>query len=371
MVLENTYKFGPQDVSRDASPTFAGLTLDSFNGILTGTAGVVSAITDDSSNWNDAYNHSIVDSGNPHNVTPAELNLVIGDDVQAYHATLATIIAGTWTGADSITTLGTIETGIWEATDVGIAHGGTGQSTAQAAIDALSAVSEATDEHVLTKDTASGNAIWKAAAGGVILKSSANKIISSINMTIGGSAFVAKINGNPTATSVVYDTETNEQSIAFLSYSAKIGKLVLHNLTRGNSRLCTNVVIATNTITTESSSDDWADGDDITAESQTAVWATKNLYDLDLSDYLPENATGIIMDVGFRDSADAEGTACFHPYETYANQKILSIRNVVANILASKTIILPIVEQKMVFNVTTKNNGDTGRLSIIPVGYFI
>ena len=51
-------------------------------------------------------------------------------------------------------------------TDVPIADGGTGQSTAQAAIDALSAVSGATDEHVLTKDTASGNAIWKAAAGG-------------------------------------------------------------------------------------------------------------------------------------------------------------------------------------------------------------
>ena len=51
-------------------------------------------------------------------------------------------------------------------TDVAIADGGTGASTAQAAIDALTAVSAATAEHVLTKDTASGNAIWKAAAGG-------------------------------------------------------------------------------------------------------------------------------------------------------------------------------------------------------------
>uniref|UniRef100_A0A6M3LL06 Uncharacterized protein n=1 Tax=viral metagenome TaxID=1070528 RepID=A0A6M3LL06_9ZZZZ len=37
-------------------------------------------------------------------------------------------------------------------TDVAIADGGTGQSTAQAAIDALSAVGGATDEHVLTAD---------------------------------------------------------------------------------------------------------------------------------------------------------------------------------------------------------------------------
>lgn len=51
-------------------------------------------------------------------------------------------------------------------TDVAIADGGTGQSTAQAAINALSAVSAATNEHVLTKDTGTGNATWKAAAGG-------------------------------------------------------------------------------------------------------------------------------------------------------------------------------------------------------------
>ena len=45
-----------------------------------------------------------------------------------------------------------------------IANGGTGQSTAQGAIDAISAVSGATNEHVLTKDTGTGNAIFKAAA---------------------------------------------------------------------------------------------------------------------------------------------------------------------------------------------------------------
>jgi hypothetical protein len=62
--------------------------------------------------------------------------------------------------------LGTIATGTWEATDIGISHGGTGQSTQQAAIDALTNVSGATNEHVLTKDTATGNAIFKVASGG-------------------------------------------------------------------------------------------------------------------------------------------------------------------------------------------------------------
>lgn len=39
-------------------------------------------------------------------------------------------IASTYVGQTSITTLGTIATGTWEATDVGVPHGGTGASTA-------------------------------------------------------------------------------------------------------------------------------------------------------------------------------------------------------------------------------------------------
>ncbi|KKL20422.1 hypothetical protein LCGC14_2455620, partial [marine sediment metagenome] len=70
----------------------------------------------------------------------------------------------------AITTVGTISSGTWEGTTVAINQGGTGQTTAQAAIDSLSAVSGATNEHVLTKDTASGNAIWKVAASGSDVK---------------------------------------------------------------------------------------------------------------------------------------------------------------------------------------------------------
>lgn len=41
-------------------------------------------------------------------------------------------IDSNYVGQASITTLGTVGTGMWEATDVGVAHGGTGRSTATA-----------------------------------------------------------------------------------------------------------------------------------------------------------------------------------------------------------------------------------------------
>lgn len=47
-----------------------------------------------------------------------------------------------------------------------VAEGGTGQITEQLAINALTDVAGATNEHVLTKDTTTGNATFKAATGG-------------------------------------------------------------------------------------------------------------------------------------------------------------------------------------------------------------
>lgn len=54
-------------------------------------------------------------------------------------------IASTYVGQSTITTLGTISTGTWEATDVGVAHGGTNASTESGARTNLaSAAAEAT-----------------------------------------------------------------------------------------------------------------------------------------------------------------------------------------------------------------------------------
>ena len=63
----------------------------------------------------------------------SNLGLVIGTDVQAYNATLAAVAAGTYTGSTSITTLGTISSGTWNGTTIAIANGGTGATSASSA----------------------------------------------------------------------------------------------------------------------------------------------------------------------------------------------------------------------------------------------
>jgi hypothetical protein len=61
------------------------------------------------------------------------LGLAIGTDVQAYNSTLAAVAGGTYTGDDSITTVGTITSGTWNGTDIAVADGGTAASTASGA----------------------------------------------------------------------------------------------------------------------------------------------------------------------------------------------------------------------------------------------
>lgn len=63
----------------------------------------------------------------------SNLGLAIGTDVQAQNATLQSVADGTYTGDDSIATVGTISSGTWHGTVIGIAYGGTGAANATAA----------------------------------------------------------------------------------------------------------------------------------------------------------------------------------------------------------------------------------------------
>jgi hypothetical protein len=88
----------------------------------------------------------------------------IGTDIQAYNATLAAVAGGTYTGDDSITTLGTISAGTWNGTTIAIANGGTGQTTAMAAASALLPSQASNSGKYLTTDGA-GTLSWAAVQG--------------------------------------------------------------------------------------------------------------------------------------------------------------------------------------------------------------
>lgn len=78
--------------------------------------------------------------------------------------TLSTTITGILKGNGTAISAASAGTDYYNpgGTDVAIADGGTGQGTAQLGINALTNVAGATNEHVLTKDTGTGNAIFKA-----------------------------------------------------------------------------------------------------------------------------------------------------------------------------------------------------------------
>ena len=65
------------------------------------------------------------------------LGLAIGSDVQAYNATLAAVAGGTYSGDDSIVTVGTITAGTWNGGTIALANGGTGATSASDARTSL------------------------------------------------------------------------------------------------------------------------------------------------------------------------------------------------------------------------------------------
>lgn len=173
----------------------------------------------------------------------------------------------------------------------------------------------------------------------------------------GASPFSAKINGTPTSTSVVYDGDSNEnmfRGLAAYNGSTYWGQIILHNTTRGNSRKIVSVNRATNTITTTSSTDDWADNDDITCQSQTNTQAS--YFDVDVSAQVPTTTDAIFLFAVCRDDEGADDTnrvVYFHPYESYGTGKRQFLAPILANAQCTFTIPLKVVSQKITMSFFT------------------
>lgn len=153
--VDGTYEFYAANGRYDLSFNATGYIIESLtdvmlfdaseNGaLLNNTAGTTApTVNDDSSAGYEAGSYWLDTTSSPK---------------EAYRCLDASTGAAIWIK----TTLTTDELGALALLSTApIANGGTGQTTAQAGIDALSQVSSATNEYILTKDTASGNALWK------------------------------------------------------------------------------------------------------------------------------------------------------------------------------------------------------------------
>lgn len=101
------------------------------------------------------------------------LGLVIGTDVQAWNSTLDSVAAGTYTGDDSITTVGTIGTGTWQGNTVATGYGGTGLTSYvsgdiiyASATDTLSALAKGTGYQFLKMNSAGTAPEWSSSLDG-------------------------------------------------------------------------------------------------------------------------------------------------------------------------------------------------------------
>ena len=169
------------------------------------------------------------------------------------------------------------------------------------------------------------------------------------------SDFQATISGAPTSTSVVY-TGVSGAEYSFAPYNSnQLGKFVLHNLTRGTSRLVTAVDTATNTITTEASTDTWADTDSISMRSLTNTNVNNSgyFYDVDLDN---DNAGTLFAsaiafqawvyhyDTGSPDNDTA--VLGVHPYDTFAGSKFLGVYTGEAGIWLTIPLTIPLIDKK-------------------------
>jgi hypothetical protein len=121
------------------------------------------------------------------------LGLAIGTDVQAYNSTLAAVAGGTYTGDDSIATVGTVTAGTWNGTAIAVANGGTGSTTTSDARTALGLA--------IGTDVQAYNSTLAAVAGGTYTGDDSIATVGTVTAGTWNGTAIAVANGGTGSTS--------------------------------------------------------------------------------------------------------------------------------------------------------------------------
>jgi hypothetical protein len=182
---------------------------------------------------------------------------------------------------------------------------------------------------------------------------------------VSDSDFVATINGAPSGATLVYNAPSSGDENAIKpSSSSNIAKLRLHNTTRGDNALISDVDVSTNTITfTDTVPAAWASTDTITARSQTNTAqpaAGSYFFDYEIPDTTIIPALAVAIRSVFHSCVDTGGQAFayIHPFEADATAKRFRADTPAANAsISSGEHLLPLVSRRLCWSIDATGSG--------------
>lgn len=147
-------------------------------------------------------------------------------------------------------------------------------------------------------------------------------------------------NGAPAGAVITYNTPltAGAEDTIVPAAATQLGKLVLHNTTRGEEAFISSVNIVANTITVTDAADvaAWVNGNGLEVRSQTntdTLAAGIYFFDVEItSAEVPALATMLGFNWFYRDTGAANESCVLHPYETGVGSKRFTITGQVANI---------------------------------------